>query len=686
MFSRGQWTAVSGKVRLSLPGALPAGRPGDYLEVVGQLSAPAGSANPGEFDHQSHLRDQGIRALVVVSNTADAVVVQNANAWVPATGIDALRHWGEQVIGEFFPPGRRELALALLLGQQEAMEQYQWDRYQRTGVGHVLAVSGQHLIVLAGFLAVVLRLLQLGRRPAAAVICVLLLGYSLLTGWRVPVRRALFMVGALYGSLWLQRVPLAANSFALAWLLVCALDPASIFATGCQLSFLASGMLLWAMGLVPSRPHDPLDELLDEQRPLWLRAVRDLARAVGALFVLNAIVWLAVTPLIAAHFHLVCPAGVLLGVPVLLLTSCALIAGFLMLAFALVLWPVAAFFAWLTNLCLWCCDALAMAAERIPGAYWHIPDVPAWWLCGFYGALIAGTVLPELRRRGVWVVGALLLWLCLGLTLPLVQSAPKDFRCTFLAVGHGSCVVMELPDGRTLLYDAGALNGPEVTRRTIAPFLWSRGVTRIDEVFLSHADLDHFNGLPSLLERFAVGQISCTPTFAGRDMAGVQLTMQAVADWEIPVRIIKAGDRLSSGAVDIQVVHPPPVGPEGRENFRSLVLLVRHLDHTVLLTGDLEGPGLGRVLSSAPIRVDVLMAPHHGSVSAEPKALAMWSAPKVVVASQGEPRNPLLQAKAYQETGATYLSTWQEGAVVVTSSLDGLSVATFKTKQRWKIR
>jgi len=76
------------------------------------------------------------------------------------------------------------------------------------------------------------------------------------------------------------------------------------------------------------------------------------------------------------------------------------------------------------------------------------------------------------------------------------------------------------PDGRTCLYDAGAIAGPDVTRRQIAPFLWSRGIRRIDEVLLSHADLDHFNGLAALLERFAVGQVTCTPSFDKKTTAG----------------------------------------------------------------------------------------------------------------------------------------------------------------------
>src|SRR6202022_824538 len=100
--------------------------------------------------------------------------------------------------------------------------------------------------------------------------------------------------------------------------------------------------------------------------------------------------------------------------------------------------------------------------------------------------------------------------------------------------------------GRTLLYDAGSLGGPEVTRRQIAPFLWSRGIRRIDEVFLSHADLDHFNGVVSLLDRFAVGQVTCTPTFADKRIPGVQYTLAVIQQHGIPIRIVRAGDRLAS--------------------------------------------------------------------------------------------------------------------------------------------
>src|SRR5262249_1148413 len=178
-----------------------------------------------------------------------------------------------------------------------------------------------------------------------------------------------------------------------------------------------------------------------------------------------------------------------------------------------------------------------------------------------------------------------------------------------LAVGHGGCTVLETPDGRVLLYDAGALSGPDVTRRLIAPYLWSRGIRRVDEVFLSHADNDHFNGLKDLLERFKVGQVSWTPTFREKPTAAVREIVSALKKHDIPVRIVKAGTRLTAGEVELEVLHPPEQGPEGNENARSLVVLLRHAGYTILLTGDLEGPGLDLVLGMPPKRVDILTSP-----------------------------------------------------------------------------
>ena len=113
-------------------------------------------------------------------------------------------------------------------------------------------------------------------------------------------------------------------------------------------------------------------------------------------------------------------------------------------------------------------------------------------------------------------------WLCVGLLCGVVRLPSDELRCTFLAVGHGGCTVLETRGRPDVALRRRALGGPDVARRQIAPFLWHQGIRRIDEVFLSHADLDHFNGLPDLFDRFAVGQVTCTPTFADKNTEGVR--------------------------------------------------------------------------------------------------------------------------------------------------------------------
>lgn len=703
-----RWQPVTGKVALIVPGLLTDCHAGTVIAVTGWLTVPPAADNPGETAPATRLRDTGIQAFLTATQTPEVVTVQGHGwTWNLPALLEPVRTWSCTLLAAWLPEQQCLLARALLLGEQSALEQADWDRYQRTGVVHVLAVSGQHLVVLSMFLVLGLRLLQVPQRRGALLICSFLLLYALLTGAQTPVVRAVIMICAWYGALLLRRVVVPPNCFALAWLAVCLGNPTAIFQAGCQLSFLASAVLLWYPHFLQAQEHGEkygllsrllnqlpgshaalaspgMQELLEEQHSFLRKMLSRLSRLILETAILTLAIWIVVTPLTAARFHLVSLVGLLLGPPITLLTSFALLTGFLMLASAALLWPLVPVFAWLTRVSLELCQWLVTAAEHLPGGWWYVADVPAWWLWGFYLVLLAALMLPGVRRHWPTVATGLLIWLCLGLGSGLARSGNDELRCTFLAVGHGSCVVLETPDGRTLLYDAGALAGPEVTRRHIAPYLWHRGIRRLDEVFLSHADLDHFNGLPALVERFAIGQLSCTPTFSTRNLAGVRLALSAVEKQRIPLRILQAGDRLDAGEVQLQVLHPPALGPAGEENVRSLVLLVTCREHTVLLTGDLEKEGLARLLSLPATPVDIMMAPHHGSEKANTRELAQWAQPRLVVSSQKRPRDP----ETLRPYGPTtpYLTTWEHGAVTIHSGKDGLWAETFRTKERWKVR
>jgi competence protein ComEC len=680
------WRPVSGRVQVVVRGPLEGLHVGDEVEVVGLLSRPRPPANPGEDDYAAALREQRITAEVFVKPDVGSVT-RLAEGWPGSLfGWLAVCHgWACRAVREALPRETSGVAVALLLGRGSTMTHADWDAYKNTGVVYALALSGQQLSVLAIFLLFVLRrLFGVGPRATAVTVAGVLLGYTLLTGAAPSLDRACAMAWLFCGALVLRRPALTANGFALGWLTVIALNPADIFTPGCQFSFLAVGVIYWGRYRWFTQPDDPLDQAKEKWRPLWWKWSLPRLRWLGNVLVCTALIWLTTAPLAAARYHLFAPIGLLLAAPITLLVALAMITGFLFLLAAAVWWPLAVPFAWLTHAFLLACQWLVKTAAAVPGGHWFVSDVPDWWLWGYYLVVLSLLFLPAVQRRWGWALSVGVGWVCLGLLATAFRPPADELRVTFLAVGHGGCTVIETSDGRTLLYDAGSLGGPDVGRRQIAPYLWSRGVRRIDEVFLSHADLDHFNGLDQLLERFAVGRVSRTPTFAEKDNRAVQYTLAAIADRGVPVRILKSGDRLTAGDVELEVLHPPEEGVEGNENARSLVLLVRHAGHTVLLTGDLEGNGLRRVLATPAPPVDVMMAPHHGSKVANTPELAAWARPRVVVSCAGPPVGKL--AEPYSATGARYLSTWNEGAVTVHSHRSGLVVETYKTGERFVVR
>jgi competence protein ComEC len=492
--------------------------------------------------------------------------------------------------------------------------------------------------------------------------------------------RAAWVVLTYCGAVILLRPLSRANTFALAWIGVLLINPMDAFNAGCQLSFVAVAVLVWGVDQWADQPVDPLERAIDHARSWHAMLGIQSLRTILACYAINAVVWLAVTPLLAANYHTVSPIALLLGPPMVVLTSIALLAGFTFLLFAGWLFPVAWLFGWITQLSLLGCDALVSLGQRMPWACIFVADVPTWWLCVFYLGLLVGMTLPIVWQHGRWALAAGGLWLALGVALQLWPHRPGELRCTFISVGHGGCTVIETPNGRVFVYDAGATTGPDVTRRHIAPFLWSRGIRRIDDLILSHADLDHFNGVPQLADRFAIGRVLCTPTFAERSLPAVQKTVGALESRAIPMQIVHAGHRWQDDGVSFSVLHPPAVGPPGKENVRSLVLLVEHDDWSMLLTGDLEEAGLTQVLKLPNPRIDVLMAPHHGSDKSNIPAFAKWAKPKLVVSSQTEPTSERVSVRMYEQIGAKYLGTWPHGAITIRP---GIGEETYRSKLTW---
>ena len=261
-----------------------------------------------------------------------------------------------------------------------------------------------------------------------------------------------------------------------------------------------------------------------------------------------------------------------------------------------------------------------------------MPGPADWWLIGFYAALGVFLAFPRVRPPLRWRLALLGAWTAAGFAVPWWTADRDCLRCTFLSVGHGEAVVLELPNGRTLLYDAGRIAAPTSCCRSVSGYLWSRGLTHIDAVILSHADTDHYNALPELLERFSVGTVYVSPVMFDAPNNAIRYLSQSLEKAGVPVRVIASGDRLSGGTgCTLEILHPPPHGLPSTSNANSIVLSIEYAGRRILLPADLQSPGLDYVLAERPLRCDMLLVPHHGSKSSKPEALAAWSTPSWAV-------------------------------------------------------
>jgi competence protein ComEC len=275
------------------------------------------------------------------------------------------------------------------------------------------------------------------------------------------------------------------------------------------------------------------------------------------------------------------------------------------------------------------------------------------------------------------------LWIGLGVVTAersILSLRPQrdELRCTFVAVGHGTSCLIEFADGRTLLYDGGHMGTPQGSANAISAVLWSRGITHLDAIMISHADSDHYNAVPELLERFSVGTIFVSPVMFYDEPGGVKKLREAIERRKVPLQEVYGGNKLALGsAARSEVLHPPKRGVIGSDNANSIVLAIEYASQRLLLPGDLERNGLVDVLAEEPLPSQIVMAPHHGSASSNPRGFAQWSSPKWVVISGARSRDATEVIDAYRSFGAEVLHTAHDGALCFTLSATGLKVETW---------
>lgn len=655
---------VSGRVRLDVQGVLPQLSRGTEVEIWGTLAQPSVARNPGGFDFRMFLREQSVYTLIRCQ-FPEAVQVRSApmNSWLP--DVSTWQAVIAKRLRQHLNPHNGPLAIALLLGPRTDISPEMKQAFLHSGTVHFLAISGINVAILVLFLWPLTRLTRLPKTARLIVLAVCVAGYVMITDIDPPVLRAAILVWATLLSLVSGRPTAPMNLLAVAGLIILVANPHDLFQVGAQLSFLAILALHWLLSLrwiFSTAPEDPFEEVTERW---WQSRLRTIRQGIWDAFLTTCAVWIFTTPLVLARFHLISPVGFLVNILLPFWVTIMLWLGYVCLLAAVVCPPLllltCPFFDWSLTVFA----AVVHYAAEIPWGHFKLLGPTDAWLSIFY-ALIMGAGSGLLRDRWqAWSWRLILVWCVGGLAWGALPQSQQRLRCTILSVGHGAAVLIELPNQQTILYDGGSLEDAKRARLAIESALIARGKVRLDAVIISHADIDHFNALPGLLENLAVREVLVSPTFLDFRQLSVRKMCEASIAAGVPIKLVWSDDKLRSDPdVELEILQPPAKGFGPDDNTNSLVLSIRYAGRGLLLTGDLEKIGLQSLLQRPPRAHDILLAPHHGSLKANPPDLARWVAPRWVVVSGGGDAS-FEKLRPHYGDGVTLLSTTRQGAVTI---------------------
>jgi competence protein ComEC len=609
--------------------------PGERWRFTVRLRRPHGNVNAHGFDYEAWLLERGAGATGYVRPRTSPLLLGKRNSLSDQIEImrESVRDRFKRVLGETPASG---ILAALAVGDQRAISAEEWRLFNRTGVTHLMSISGLHVTMVSGLAAWLagwlwrrsaFLMLRLPARKAAALAAIAgALGYSLIAGFAVPAQRTFWMVTVVALALCTGRIAAPARTLALALGVVLVFDPWAVLSPGFWLSFGAVALIFF----VATGERSVAGQ--------WLRVqwAITLGLAPAALFLF-------------AQVSIVGPLANAVAIPLVsaVVTPLALLAA--AIPWDALLELAAWLLQWLMQFLEWC--------AALPASVWQQHTPPLWSVL-----LALAGVAWLLAPRGLpWRAMGLALMLP-AIALPPPAPAPGEAWITTLDVGQGLAVLVRTAN-RALLYDAGPVFGADADsgERIIAPYLRATGIERLDTMIVTHNDADHAGGAASVAGNFEVDALLHSLP-AGHPLPGMVPGAQRCA----------AGTSWEWDGVRFGVLHPAHAAARAKKsNDLSCVLKVSAGGRSMLLTGDIEKLAEAELTGrdTAALASDVLLAPHHGSRTssgADFLAAVRPSAAVVPVGYRNRFGHPNAEVvERYRDAGIEIWRTDLEGAVTV---------------------
>jgi competence protein ComEC len=709
----GSSVATCGRVRVTVSNGPISLSRGDSISFFGRLRSIRNFNNPGGFDYERYMAFQNIWARIYVA--AEKLSVQSKRK---TPGLMAVLDERRTRISEMIhglggvTSGKAQdvvaVSKALLIGDRKDMSTALREKFNRAGVGHLLAISGLHIGIVATVMFAIFRWLVTwftpvlwagwARRIAAVLTFIPVLAYGFLAGMSPSTQRAVLMVGVFLLTLLFDRDQDLINTLCIAGMLILILNPPGLFSISFQLSFAA--VLAIVSGLSLMRP--------------FLQKTQGIKTALVA----KGVVFMAVTlfatvgtaPLVMAYFNQVSLIG-----PVVNVVAIPLV-GFIAVPLGLLAVFIQMFSTGIASVCLklshWILEIAILIIDffsGLPGAALKTVT-PSLAEIGLFYLLLAG-VYTWFSARQKEKPSHLSFGLRQGIAYGMILLAAlggivdagywvhqrfwhKDLRVTIFDVGQGSAALLELPGGRNFMIDGGGFAGNAVFdtgKHIIAPYLLRNKIKTIHTLFLSHPNSDHLNGLIYIAGHFnvkkAITNNESTPT------VGYRLFVETLKKHGIDTPEYRTLERTTTEAgTKIEILYPTGDFLEKtlytkrrNKNDNSLVMKVSYGEHAFLFPGDIMAMGERALVADAGenLKSTVLVSPHHGSASSSTQLLLEQVKPEIVVVSCGWknrfkfPDKSVLQR--YKSLETEVLRTDLNGAIQICTDGQEIKIRTTLT-------
>ncbi len=658
--------------------------PGQHIRARGVLRFPEPPGNPEQFDYATYMRAHGIAASMSVGSTGLLGVTDEAKISLFhhfLRGIQSYQQWSAAQVQRYVPAPQAALLRAMLFGETYLLQQGERDALVRTGLAHLLAVSGQHATLITLVVFAMLCLFSLPWRTTWIITVVFIWIFTAMVGFQPPVMRAAIVATALAAAQIFGREPDSLHALSLAALIVLLIDPRSLYKADFQLSYLC----ILSMILLNPVLSVLLGINTDNTRVRWRGWALRYNEWLATPLRMTIATQLGLAPVLAFYFHQFSLIGVPANLLLVLIASFAIVGGFLIITFGALIPPLAMMLGAVCNVLLIIFDHAMNWMASLPFASIALATLPAWAFIAYYFILFSGIhmrpmLAPGSREKGraqflisTAALIALLVW------LGAWRQPSGELMVRMLDVGQGDSIFIRFPTGQTMLIDGGAGFPSDKGKSAIVPYLRASGVSRLNLVLATHGDGDHIGGLPTVLrsiktDRFIMGEES-EHSKAAQDLQSVLQSQGILRE------TLERGD-LIQGVPNcrMQILNPPPASL-GDENADSVVMRLDYGHRSFLFTGDASFATEKALLDAQEsLDCDVLKVAHHGAATASGLPFLHAVTPDVALISvaarnrYGHPAPIALQHLADEH--ARIYRTDRQGSIAVFTDGENLRVET----------